>query len=157
MDFRRSGFFLDVRGRWINRAVTPSAKRLQPNGVDVVLLPPHFSTHAGLLAYWPRTMPAVGIAPSMTRTPCYNKALSHLVGSVAYLAIVFVVSLGSRTPELGKMNMASRLAFPALNLPAVETNPPDAAPEFLLGGVLALWFQCEYKYRSPLIALHCIS
>ena len=90
----------------------------------------------------------------MTRATCYNQPLSHLVGSVAYLAIVFVVFLASRTPELGKMNMASRLAFPALNLPAVETNSPDAVPEFLLGGVLALWFQCEYKYGSPLIALH---
>jgi hypothetical protein len=99
-------------------------------------------------------MPAVGLAPSMTRTPCCNQPLSHLVGSVAYLAIVFVVSLASRTPELGKLNMASRLAFPALNLPAGETNSPDAAPEVLLGGVFALWFQCEYKYGSPLIALH---
>lgn len=90
-------------------------------------------------------MPAVGIAPYMTRAPYYNQPLSHLVGSIAYFAIVSVVSLASRSPELGKTKMASRLVFPAPQFPAAETNSPDAAPEFLLGGVLALWFQCEYK------------
>jgi hypothetical protein len=90
-------------------------------------------------------MPVVDITPYLTRAPSYNQPLSHLVGSIAYLAIVSVVSLASRRPELGKTKMASRLALPAPRIPVAETNSPDAAPDFLLGGILALWFQCEYK------------
>jgi hypothetical protein len=147
MDFRRSRrVVLDGRGHRINPAATLGNKT-SGSKVEVTLLTPRFSTRAGVAGITRLITYACSRHSSThdSSTQLYNQTPSYLVGSVAYLAILSVVSLASRSPELGKMRMAPRLAFPAPKLPAAGTNSPDAAPKFLLGGVLALWFQCEYK------------